>query len=119
MVVAQVVEIKLRGAAESMLSYRVYQRTQEWLKQWTCVNNIKAVIAPDREEALDMIREDLREKLIPSWLKSEGVEPCMFLFNIDEKEVENGRFWGANNMRLCVDFEIDEIPQEKIKELRL
>lgn len=90
---AAISEVKLRPSAADALTHTTYQRTNDWLKQWTPENNFKAVVAGSFTEALDVLRVDLKATMIPNFLASSGVKPEHFEFRVIEQEIRDGRFW--------------------------
>lgn len=109
MIVAQVIKVSLKPSAQRTLSFEAYTRTVEWLKTWTPRGNFKAVIAEDREQAVKLLRQDLQEKLIPSWLaREQGVSADVFQFQIAYEAVEDGRFWSQLHVGLCQNFDVLE-----------
>jgi len=88
----------LSHQAQNILSMKVYQEVKEWLNQWTCKNNFKAVLCENREAGISELQADLRENLIPSWMKSQGVTTECFVFDIASADVKDGRFWSCFEM---------------------
>lgn len=106
--IAQIVKVSLTGKAVDELSYGAYTATQEWLNQWTPRGSMKAVVGKDRDECLAMLREDLNKSLVSSWLKSKGVLPKHFKFQISDQEVKEGRFWMPSGVVCGTDFYVEE-----------
>ena len=96
--VMRVHNVYLSHHAQNILSMRVYQEVKEWLTQWTCKSNFKAVLCETRESGIDELRSDLAENLIPSWMKSQGVTTECFVFDIASADVKDGRFWSSFEM---------------------
>ena len=109
MIIAQIKTIRLTHKASYQLSNAAYNRAREWLSHWTPQAQFMAVMAPDRVEALKMLREDLAGSLVPGWLMHEsGVKLEHFEFEISEQEVQENRFWMPSGTVLCKWFRVVE-----------
>lgn len=107
MYITQVVEVKLRGSAKDSLSYNTVTTVEEWLTQWTCLGNFKAIISDTKEQGIEKCREMLRAELVPSWLAHRGVKPEHFSFEVSSQEVDkDGRFWLSTSLRIMRDYPI-------------
>lgn len=107
MYITQVVEVNLRDSAKDSLSYNVVTSVEEWLKQWTCLGNFKAIISDTREQGIEKCREMLRAELVPPWLAHRGVKPEHFSFEVSSQEVDkDGRFWLSSSLRIMRDYPI-------------
>ena len=103
MYITQVVEVKLRDSAKDSLSYNVVTSVEEWLKQWTCLGNFKAIISNTREQGIEKCRKMLRAELVPPWLAHRGVKPEQ----VSPQEVDkDGRFWLSAGLRIMRDYPI-------------
>lgn len=105
-VVMQIAKIILRDDAAGELSFNAYTSAKEWLTQWTPRANFKAVYAETINEALEILRADLKENLVPKWMR--GVSPHNFLFEVSCQEIEDNRFWMPS---VCVWCKYHEIPK--------
>ena len=99
--VTQVKYVYLKGAAADMLTKRAHDKVTEWLKQWTCPANFKAVITNTEEEGLEFLKGKLRETLVPSFLTRDGVKPEHFEFEVSSQEAKNGEFWMPSALVKC------------------
>ena len=94
MYITQIRSVKLQGSALDSLSYNAVTRTKEWLQQWTCLGNFKAVITDTEETGIEECRTILRDELVPSWLSRLGVKPEHFSFEVSVQETDQyNRFW--------------------------
>ena len=109
MVVMQIVRVDLKPRMASVLSFNTHNRVTDWLKHWTCRANFKAVIAPDRESALQHCQQMLRKQLVPSWLAREsGIKASMFTFQVSEQTAKDNEFWMSSQAVWVHDHEIGE-----------
>lgn len=107
MYITQVVEVKLRDSAKDSLSYNAVTTVKEWLTQWTCLGNFKAIISDTKEQGIEKCREMLRAELVPSWLEYRGVKPEHFSFEVSSQEVDkDGRFWLNSSVRFLREYNI-------------
>lgn len=105
--ITQIVEVKLRGSAKDSLSYNAVTSVEEWLKQWTCLKNFKAIISDTEEQGIEKCREMLRAELVPSWLQYRGVMPEHFSFEVSSQEVDkDGRFWLSSTVRFLREYPV-------------
>lgn len=105
--VMQVKKIHLKPSAKDELGANAYERVMGWLTHWTCEGNFKAVVTDSQEESLKLLRKDLYENLVPSWLKTESkVRPEMFTFEVSSQDVDDNRFWMPSGLIWCHDHEI-------------
>lgn len=95
--IAQIVEVRLTGAASQTLSYEAYTRTSEWITQWAPRKNFQTALAATRAEALQACRAQIRHKFVPSWLAPKGVKPEHFEFRVSDQEVIDGLFWSDSS----------------------
>lgn len=95
--VMQIVAVRLKQETENKITKQQYDQITEWLKQWTCITNFQAILAESREKALEECRKDLKEKLLPYWLKDK-IMPSMFEFEVSEQTVVNNRFWMSSKV---------------------
>lgn len=109
MIVMQIVSVQLKPRMNRKLSHFDFGRVENWLRQWTCRANFKAVIEPTQEEALEHCRQMLREQLVPSWLASESkITPGMFTFRVADQEAKDNEFWMSSQAVWAHDREIGE-----------
>lgn len=93
----QIVEIRLLGRADNVLTMAQHTRVMEWLKNWTPQGNFKAVIGLSRQDCVDKLRLMLQGGLVPAWL--EGVDAKLFEFRVGEAEVDPaGWFWPPGSL---------------------
>jgi len=99
--VLRVHKVIMSPNASRLLSANAYKEVSAWLTQWTCANNFKAVIG-DYDYCINVLRDDLKKNLIPSWLVREGVTPECFVFTVSGGEVsDDDRFWSSFDMVYC------------------
>lgn len=111
--IMQVVSIRLADRARDELSNTAYTRAEAWLTHWTPRGNYRAVIGESQEAALEMVRRDLHQNLVPAWLRAEGkVFPHHFEFEVSSQNVEDFRFWMSSQVVWCKWHQIPEEPYE-------
>lgn len=104
--VLRVHKVMMSSNASRLLSATVYKEVSEWLTQWTCANNFKAVIG-DFDYCINVLRSDLKNHMIPSWLSREGVTPECFVFTVSGDEIsDDDRFWSSFNAMYCNEYNI-------------
>lgn len=105
--ITQIRSVKLRGSALDSLSYNAVTRTNEWLQQWTCLGNFKAVITDTEETGIEECRMMLRDELVPSWLAHLGVKAEHFSFEVSTQEAdEKNRFWLSSTVQRLGDYNV-------------
>lgn len=105
--ITQIRSVKLRGSALDSLSYNAVTRTNEWLQQWTCLGNFKAVITDTEEKGIEECRMMLRDELVPSWLSYLGVKPEHFSFEVSVQETDQyNRFWLNSSALIMRDYNV-------------
>jgi hypothetical protein len=108
MIVMQITSVDLKPKMADVIPYRAYLEVLEWLQQWTCQANFKAVIAETTEEGLDHCRKILQRELIPGWLQVRGIKPEMFTFRVSKQEVDSNEFWMSAKSVWIHDHNISE-----------
>jgi hypothetical protein len=105
--VMQITQVRLRPDAGDILTANAHNEVLNWLAQWTPQRTFMAVVTTSEEESLAILRQDLRDKLVPAWLSGK-VQPHMFVFQVSSQTTENGRFWMPSELVWGVDHKIPE-----------
>ena len=75
MFIMQIVKIRLNPTTQQLKSEEFCARVNEWLGNWTCINNFECCIEYTYEEALVHCRQTLRDRLIPTkYLRKDSEE---------------------------------------------
>lgn len=89
MIVMQIAALRINPLEEENLTVGEFKRTTEWLKGFSIQDNLKAVLAPDREAGLDRLRADMGT--LPRTCPLKVLQFAIALNPVDS----GGRFWAG------------------------
>lgn len=91
MYILSVTHIRLKESSKKVLTAYAFERTNDWLKSWTALNNIMSVMAETKEDCIEIVCKEFNSGFLPSFIRDEGVAPEMFEFlsSIQDVDVES------------------------------